>query len=313
MTIHRSLKPGKLFPYSMAILAMMCWGMTFVWTKQVLGVFEPITVLLFRLIISSIILWVFILSTGLFQRVEPTDRKQFLFTALFSPFLYFIGETFGLKYVSPTVGAVIITTIPVVTPIGARVFLKERLGWINLLGLVISFAGVMIIIFSDEIEKGATITGILFLAFAVLVSVGYTVFVKRLTERYNSFTIVTMQNTIGILYFLPLYFIMDHQTIMSAQPGINTWLSLVALAVFGSTLAFLFFTNALRILGANRSSVFTNLIPVFTAFFAWVLLGESLSWIKVAGIGVVITGVLFVQLKAGFKLANVYRLAFRKK
>ena len=75
-------------------------------------------------------------------------------------------------------------------------------------------------------------------------------------------------------------------------------LNLGYLAIFGSSLASIFFTYCIRNIGATRTEIFTNLIPVFTAIFAWYMLGEELGPKKIIGIAVVLTGLFLSQMKS---------------
>ena len=70
--------------------------------------------------------------------------------ALFEPFFYFLGESFGLTYVSATVGSVLISTIPVIATIGAWIIFKERLKIINYIGIIVSFTGIIIFVMNRE-------------------------------------------------------------------------------------------------------------------------------------------------------------------
>lgn len=176
-----------------------------------------------------------------------------------------------------------------------------------------SFAGVLLMV-SDEHTAGATsIKGVLFLVFAVIVAVASAITVKKLSNHYNSFMIVTLQNSIGLLLFIPLFFILDFHSIGTVQPDARIWRSVIALAIFGSTLAFIFFTGAIRQLGINKTSIFSNLIPVFTALFALLILNEHFSVIKIAGMIIVLGGVIIVQTMPGQKRTIVYRHVFRKR
>ncbi len=284
-------------PLILILLAMVFWGMTFVWVKIALEAFQPVTILLLRLLVSSILLWVFIFLFRKFQPVQKDDLKYFALSALFQPFLYFIGETYGLSFVSSTLGAIMISTIPVFTPIGSWLFFKERLGWINLIGFLFSFSGVMLMVAGEEGSGTTSVHGILFLMLAVISAIANAITVKKLTLRYNSFMIVTFQNSFGILLFIPLFFILDFPSISEATPDIRTWRNILALAIFGSTLAFVFFTTSIRSLGINRTSIFSNLIPVFTALFAFIFLTEHFPPLKIIGMTVVITGVMVVSLR----------------
>jgi drug/metabolite transporter (DMT)-like permease len=283
-----------LRPYLLLIAAMAFWGMTFVWVKIALEAFQPVTILLLRLCISSLILLVLMRVFRKFQQIDRQDFKLFALSALFQPFFYFIGETYGLSYVSSALGAIMISTIPVFTPIGSWFFFRERLGWKNLAGFVFSFAGVLLMVSGEEDSGSTSMNGIMFLIFAVFAAIANAITVKKLTVKYNSFTIVTLQNVFGILYFIPLFFVIDYPTIGEVTADFRIWRNVIALAVFGSTLAFVFFTSSLRTLGINRTTIFSNFIPVFTALFAFLILGEEFPLIKIAGMAIVIAGVLVV-------------------
>jgi drug/metabolite transporter (DMT)-like permease len=285
----------RLRPYLLLLAAMAFWGMTFVWVKIALEAFQPVTILLLRLSISSVIMVSLMLAFRKFQKIQQGDFKLFALSALFQPFFYFIGETYGLSYVSSALGAIMISTIPVFTPIGSWVFFRERLGWKNLAGFIFSFCGVLLMVVSEQDSGSTSVIGILFLFFAVFAAIANAITVKKLTVKYNSFMIVTLQNAFGILYFIPLFFIIDYPSIGEVTADFRIWRNVIALAVFGSTLAFVFFTSSLRTLGINRTTIFSNFIPVFTALFAFFILGEAFPVLKIAGMAIVIAGVLVVS------------------
>ncbi|MCK9292119.1 MAG: DMT family transporter [Bacteroidales bacterium] len=278
-----------------ALLAMIFWGMSFIWSKQVFTELGPGTTIFFRLIISSPFLMLLLYLSGSFQKIRRTHYKLFLLTALFNPFLYFVGESYGLNLVSPTISAVIIATIPVFTPVATWLFTNERLSWLNLAGIFVSFIGILIMLVEKDFSLSASPTGILLLFGAVASSVIYSLIVKRTTTYYSALNIVWIQNTIGILYFLPLFLI---ETKAATAVHFSTAIlpPLLLLGTLASSLAFVLFTYAIGKIGVSRSNIYTNLISVFTAFFSFLLLGEHLAIIKIAGIGVVITGVMLSQL-----------------
>ncbi len=72
------------------------------------------------------------------MKINKADRILFLMLAIFEPFLYFLGESFGLTYVSATICSVLISTIPVFVTISAWLIYKERLKTINYAGIICS-------------------------------------------------------------------------------------------------------------------------------------------------------------------------------
>jgi len=283
--------------YPIIILSMIFWGMSFVWSSIVFKYYNPITTIFLRLIISTVLLSLFIYLTGKFEKLKKEDRGLFLLSSLFNPFLYFIGENFGLKNSSPTISAVIIATIPVFTPLVAYLALKERLSWLNIAGIFISFFGIGVMLVNPDLSLNASPIGIMFLLWAVVSAVIYSVFLKKLTVKYSSITIITYQNALGVLYFLPLFLIFDYQHFITVTPNRELISSLLQLSIFASSLAFIFFTMTVKELGVSRTNVFSNLIPVFTAIFSAIFISEIFTGTKIAGMAVVIIGVMISQLK----------------
>ncbi len=287
---------NRILVYAAAILPMIFWGMSFVWTKIVFTAYGPITTITLRLIIATAILSLFIVATGKREKIQRSDLKYFILLSFLEPFCYFIGESFGLKVVSATLASVIIATIPVVTPVFAWFVLKERLSIINVLGLFLSFFGVVVIVVAPKFQLIASPAGLLLLGFAVLSAVGYGLLVRKIANRYSSLTIVNLQNFIGILFFLPVFFLTEFHDFISARPGVDVIQALLALAILCSAVAFVLMTIAIREIGISRFNVFTNIIPVCTALFAWMLLGEPLHARKMIGITIVIAGLFLSQL-----------------
>jgi len=287
---------NNILIYAGIVFTMFLWGLTFVFFKIAFESFNPISIIFIRLIISSILLFIFSIVTGKMQKMRRGDLRLFIVLAFFEPFIYFMGESYGLVYVSSTLAAIIISLIPLVVPVVAYFIYGEKLSGINIAGLFISFVGVLLVVVSNGIKVGSTILGIFLMFVAVLGAVGYAITVKDLTQRYNGFTITCYQNVIGVGFFLPFFLIIDLQD-FNMNISLNSALAVVYLAVFGSTVTFVIFTRAIRELGASRSNIFANLIPVFAAVFSWLILKESMTALKIAGIAVVLSGLILSQVK----------------
>lgn len=277
-----------------ALVAMLFWGMSYIWSKQVFETLGPGTTVFFRLIISSVFLALLLYFTNSFQKIQKNHFKLFLLTSLFNPFLYFVGESYGLNLVSPTISAVIIATIPVFTPIATRIFTNERLTTLNIIGLLVSFTGIIVMLVDKNFTLTASPLGILFLFGAVISAIIYSLFLKKTTEHYSALTIVWGQNTIGIFYFLPL-FLMETSGKVPLGTLSQVMMPLVLLGVFASSMAFVLFTYTVSKIGVSRSNIYTNLISVFTAFFSFLILGEQFIPSKIAGMLLVILGVSLSQ------------------
>ncbi|MCF8358025.1 MAG: DMT family transporter [Prolixibacteraceae bacterium] len=283
--------------YGAVILAMMCFSLSFVWFKVANVSYGPLTIVLGRLVISTIILFLITRLSGRLVIPDKHDFKYLLLLTFFEPFLYFMGESFGLQYISSTVGAVIIATIPLFAPFASLIFFKEKITMKNIAGVIVSFIGVTLVIFKFGSGLSANPLGILLQFTAVFSAIGYTVVLHKISSRMNNLSIILFQNIIGSVYFLPFWLIFESKRFANTPFDRDAMLAIGELAIFASTLAFIFFTYSVRHLGVTKSNMFVNIIPVFTAIFAWFILGDILSFQKISGILLVIAGLFMAQVK----------------
>ncbi len=252
--------------------------------------------MLIRLLISSLLLIIIQKFRKKRLHIDKSDYKAFILLSFFSPFCYFIGENFGVYHVSPTIAAVTIATIPVFSPMLAYIAFKERVTPVNMLGFILSFTGVLVMVMDGEFRLTASAVGIFWLSFAVISALINIIFLKKLAAKYSSFTIILVQNVLGALFFLPVFLFTSLGEFIRTTPSIAAVLSIIALAVFGSTLAFMFYTTSVRAIGIARTAIFSNLIPVVTAITAFFFLGDIIEPGHIAGMVIVISGLLLTQL-----------------
>lgn len=283
--------------YLALVFAMVFWAFSFVWVKEVYVAYGPLTTVFFRLIIASGLMFMYGWISKKLVKIEKQDYRTFLLLAFFEPFLYFMGESFGLKYVSSTMGAIIIATIPLFSPLAASRFHDEKLTLRNLAGIILSFIGVAIVVFDDIHNFIFSPLGIGLEFLAVFSAIGYTVMLKKLSVKYNSTTIITYQNFIGIFFFLPFWLIFESNSLLTTSFHAEAFIAIIKLALFASCLAFILYAFSIKHLGINNANIFINIIPVLTAVFAWYILDEPLTLRKLIGIVVVITGLFIAQVK----------------
>ncbi len=281
--------------YLFAVLSMLFWGLSFVWFKIVVKWYEPITIIFLRLIISGSLMMVFMLLTRSWQTIKRKHLKYFLLLAFAQPFCYFLGESFGLTLVSSTIASVIIATIPLFSPFAGYFLVREKVTIPVVLGIVFSFLGIILMLINPDFSLNASPKGVLLLFLAVFAAVAYSVIIRKISHEYNPVTIITNQNLIGAVYFLPLFLVFDFQHFITVTPTRELIMALLQLSVFASTLAYVFYIIAIKGIGVIKANVFANLIPVFTGFFSFLILGETFTALKIAGMLLVLFGVVVSQ------------------
>lgn len=282
--------------YGAIVLAMIFWSFSFIWTKMAMESFQPVTLLSLRLIIASLLLWAFAHFTGKLQKIDRKDIKWFVLLSLFEPYLYYMGETYGLTMMSATTASVIVATIPLFAPIVAYLMLREVIKWSNVLGILVSLMGVMLVIYLPGSGLEAGVWGILLMFLAVFSAVFYSAILRKISLHYHTVNIILYQSLIGLLFFLPTFFFTDFQNIENLKISAKSLEALIMLAIFASVLAFVLFASVVRKIGIAKTNVFVNLIPVFTAVFSWLLLKQYLTFSQWIGIAVVVAGLFVSQL-----------------
>ncbi|MDR3046808.1 MAG: DMT family transporter [Bacteroidales bacterium] len=278
--------------------ASLFWGASFVFTKTLLVDFNPIDLVLIRSIIASLFLITICL---LFFKKEMKIKKKDLIIicafSFFEPFLYFIFETYSLKFTSASIVSIIIATIPVFTAFLSRYYYKEYFSKLNIFGIIISVAGIAIMMLPD-LSDMIQMRGMLLAFLAVIAAVAYGFFIRKLSCEYNPVVLTAYQNIVALALFLPLFLILDIKNgfpdpiILLTSVNIT---NIMILSIFCSSIAFIFFIYGIQHLGLGKAVIFSNLIPVFTVIISIIFLKEQFTLAKCIGLFTVVIGVFLVQ------------------
>lgn len=292
------MKQQKTVIYIASVCAILLWGMSYLWTDQLISLNIPIFYFVFvRIFLAGIILFLFNTASGRIKRIQRKDLPKFLLLSLCEPFIYFICETMGLKETgSPTISAMVIATIPIFS-IGAGVlFFKERINMLNIAGILLSLVGIVMVAMAKGDLGENFIWGIILLLIAVVSEVGHASFTKSLSGTYSSQIIVMYQFLIGSVYLLPLFIWKGLDGFDAARyMSVNVWHPILCLSVLCSSLAFTLWVGTIKSLGVAKSSIFSALIPVAAALIAWAIGREALNSRQWIGIVISAVGVIMSQ------------------
>jgi drug/metabolite transporter (DMT)-like permease len=290
---------------------MLIWAGAGIAVKHALVVFPPLTLIVLRFTLAVILM--FIIGVifrrneilGL-QRVERQHLPLFLVGGILQPFLYFILETYTYQsFTSPTIAEALLSTQPILAPIFAFLLLREQVTRYNIIGILISTAGMLLLLLTSANSFSiGNPWGILLAILTVSCSVGYSVVLRRIPTQYSSLTIVFYVQSISLILFYLLWgggqlfnptpFI--NTDVLSIQDIANPILSVIYLSAFASVSAFILFCFTVRYIGVTRANIFNNIRPVFTALLMLIIFHEQLPIWKWIGIIVIIIG-LFISQK----------------
>lgn len=275
--------------------AVLLWGLSFVVTKVALAQFPVFILLTVRFVVAGGLFFLLLLRRGL-PRLNLREHLVFVLLAVLNPGLYFLGESYGIKYTSASKASLIIATIPVVVLGLSFLLLRERPRSHQVGGIVLSVAGIALLIGVPELLAGAAsgeLRGDLFTLGAVVSCAFYIILARRLGSRHDALTITGLQMIWGAVLFAPggLWQLGSFEL-----AGVDLYgLGALAYLTLGATMGgFLCYNYALTRMAATQAAVVINCIPVITAACAWLLLGERLTLLQALG-GVVVLGAVMLS------------------
>lgn len=294
---------SKTLTYILITASVIFWGVSFILTKELFLTEEHMTVtvlITLRLALATAVMLPLLSITRKLQRIRREDLKWFLLLALCEPFIYHLCETNGVRLVSGSLASVVIATIPLFVPFGMWAAYHQRIKPIMIVGVVLSLAGVFLMLNGEIGFEGTGLNGMLFLTGAVVIAVVYTILLVKVVDRYHPLVVTTWQNVIGLAYFLlltlsSLTFHLSPLTFHLLSWSPKMLLILLVLGICCSTLAYAGYNYGVRNLGASEACIFNNAIPVFSLIAAVAIGQESFSWVKVIGMAIVIAGVIIAQ------------------
>ena len=289
--------------YVKLIAAMAMWGGTWVAGRVIAQELSaPLAVAAIRFLISALVLAGVALIAGDGIPLPHTGREWGVIGGLgfFGIFLYGLCFFFGLQHIPAGRGALVVALNPVLVVVAAWLFGHERMNGRKALGCAIALAGSLTVIGNGDplaLLHGTIGVGELLIVGCVLSWTAYT-FIGRLATRTLSPLATTLYASLTGAVLLGLA-ALAQGNIEPAAWSWRVWASMLFLAIFGTAIAYTWFTEGVHQLGAGHASIFINLVPVFAVLQAALLLGERLGLPVLLGGLLVIAGVWLTSYQKG--------------
>ncbi|MDA8229283.1 MAG: EamA family transporter [Desulfitobacterium hafniense] len=276
------------------------WGFSFLFTKGALDYTFPLQLLGFRFAIGDITMAILIVAGVIKVKLRGRNWLPLVFLSLFQPGLYFLGETWGVKWTSASEAGMIIALVPVAVATMARIFLKERLHYLQVISIISSVAGVFVIVIAQsaqgQIQVGQHINGIFALLLAVIAAGAYSILSKKSSELFSPVEITYVMMWCGTILFNLLGLgqsILQGNLTSYFGPLFNREIltAVLYLGVLSSVLGFFLFNYAISRLKVSQTASITNLITVVSVFAGVAFNGDAFSLVHLAGVALIIFGV----------------------
>ncbi len=287
--------------YLYLLVTFFCWGSIYIVSKYALAVMGPITVCFCRYAISIVCLYGLLKLKGGAKKVEKDHWPYFLLLGGLGYFVSIVLQLAGTSLLSASLSSLMNALNPVSISILAAIFLKEKLSWKNGLSILISLAGVYIILGSGGAEINPL--GILCAAGSVLLWSTASVAIRKISGFYDPVQTALYGMMIAIVLNLPAA-IFENVFMVQSHPTMIALLACLFLGVFGTAVAHTCWNKGLSCLNASTCSMFYPLQPLVSAVLGVLLLHEHITWQFVVGAILICCGIVVNFLPTGQKTAE---------
>ncbi len=273
------------------------WGTAFVATKAALSWFSPVVLAALRFDVAAVCLFAVAAATG--RSLRPRGRGDW--APILTGGLLTIGAHHALLFagqvhVTSAVAATLLGLVPVLTPAATR-FLRpdDRLSARGFAGVLVGFAGVLLLADPDPANLGASVGVGLVFASAAAWTLG-AVLTREDDAALSGLSLQAWMLLAGAASLHLAVAVLPGESLAvaaTADPAGVAWL--LYLAVVPGALGFLAYFRLLDRFGPVQMGLIEYVIPPFAALFGWLALGEALSETTVYGFAVVLAGFLLVK------------------
>jgi len=268
-----------------------CIGTSALWVK--VSETGPVSTAFWRVFLALPLLWAWALAErGRPARAVPaTERRLMLWAGLL-----FAGDLavwhWSVVLTSVANATLLANLAPIFVALAAWLLFHRTPSGRFLAGLAAALAGMAVLIGGDFRLAGNQVLGDALGVVSAMFYAGYQLVVTRLRASASTASIMAWSGAITAAALLPLALASGEQFLPLTGGG---WGKLIGLALVSQVVGQSLIAYAMAHLPATFSSVGLLFQPVMAALFAWILLGETLGWIEIAGAITVLAGIRIVH------------------
>ena len=287
--------------YTLLVAATFVWSANFIVGKlSTLFQVPPLTLNFYRWVLVWFLILPFTYKEILTKIPEIKKNIGLLLILGFTGVSVFNSVVYYALNFTQVINAVLMISIIPVTVIFLSSILKiEKFNVFQLLGLMVSLTGVLVIISKADVNKILSLTfnkGDLWMLVAVFSWALYSTLLKKRKLPFKGLTLLQIFITIGLFFLFPQY-LSEHLTGKEVNFNKAFFLILAFVAIFPSIFAFYAWNKSIELIGANRSSIFLHLMPLFGAIMAMVIFKEKFEIYHFIGAGFIVTGIYLSNRK----------------
>jgi len=279
-------------------IATLAWSFSFILVKVGLKEITPITFASLRFLLATAFLLClkpFFGNVFKSKGVRKSDLPKFLILGLSGVTGYHLFFFLGINYTTAISASVLGNTAPIFIAILSAIFLKERMNWMKITGILIAFIGTICIITKLEpVLFSSHVVGDILIVASILSWAIYTIVGKPMLQRYEPMMVTFYSMLVGTP-FLVIAALAKEDVRIIANLSIGLWIIVVYLAIVCSAIGYFLWYEGLKRMEPSKAGVFIFTIPIYTIILSILFLGETLTYPIVLGTILVMLGVYLTE------------------
>ncbi len=283
--------------YLLLAIASLFWSGNHVLGRAIAGEAPPIGLAMLRWLLPAVFLWPF--ARPHLARDWPVIKRHWFllfFLGVSGGSIFSAGQYIGLQYTTALNVSVLNSLTPVFILVTGALIFRDRLTAAQIGGILISFAGVLVIVSKLSVETIANLNfniGDIIIVANMAIMAIYSSYL-RLAPKMHWLSFIFIFAAVSTVSALP-FAIWEY----AAGPRFHeTWFvffTVIYVAIFPSLISYAAWTRGVELIGPNRAGPFLHLTPLYSALLASVFLGEQLRAFHVLGFALILSGVFLAS------------------
>jgi drug/metabolite transporter (DMT)-like permease len=272
--------------YGEIIIAAILWSLAGIFAKQIIGMSAQ-SIIFYRVGFAFIIFLVALFVSGKLNILKLREKKSYLFLFSILQMATMVSYFISIMNASVSIAVLLLSTAPIYITIFSPWILKEKIGIRGIIALVLSLAGIILIVDPGKLDFEPFSIGILagiasgiFYAFEIMTS-------KYASSTYSGYSQAFWSFLVAAIILLPV-------GVVPLEVVSSNLVYLLLLAVFPTILAVSLYFNGLKKVKAQSASILGLIEPISAVFFAVLILGEQISTLEIIGGALILIGAALV-------------------
>lgn len=280
----------------MMLIVTICWGSSYLFMKIGLDTIEGFTLIFLRFIIAF-------LFAGLvfYKRILRVNKQTVLYAAILGSVLFFAFAflAVGIKTTTASNAGFLVSLAVVFVPVISGLYTRQKPDTHLVIGVLTAFIGIGLLTVSDSFQL--SLGDLLCIVCALLYSF-HIILTGKLTKEVDSIALGVLQLGFCAAWGFLFSFLFEKPQLPHTT---EAWIAVLALSIVCSALGFIIQTIAQQYTSPTHTGLIFSLEPIFSALFAFIFIGETLTTRGYIGASLVILGILFAEI-------NFKKLIFKR-